>query len=139
MSVNPWNDTMQHAITEVQARIRAVYPDAMFRLVEGEDPVRSKYSNLSISLKLPHSHSPVFGLSFALQSPILDVTAGRLDLYEIRQRIVICDGLPPRVFADEFFDPTGALVQTKRVRPPQRTSVLQQGARVKTVVTVEIT
>ncbi len=81
MSVNPWNDTMQHAITEVQARIRAVYPDAMFRLVEGEDPVRSKYSNLSISLKLPHSHRPVFGLSFALQSPILDVTAGRLDLY----------------------------------------------------------
>ncbi len=38
MSVNPWNDTMQWAITEVQARIRAVYPDATFRLVEGEDP-----------------------------------------------------------------------------------------------------
>jgi hypothetical protein len=39
MSVNPWNDTRQHAITEVQARIRAVYPDATFRLVEGEDPI----------------------------------------------------------------------------------------------------
>ena len=39
MSVNPWNETMQHAITEVQARIRAVYPDATFRLVEGEDPI----------------------------------------------------------------------------------------------------
>src|SRR5215470_6200486 len=38
MSVNPWNETMQHAITEAQARIRAVYPDAIFRLVEGEDP-----------------------------------------------------------------------------------------------------
>ena len=38
MSVNPWNDTMQHAIMEVQARIWAVYPDATFRLVEGEDP-----------------------------------------------------------------------------------------------------
>ena len=38
MSVNPWNDTMQQAITEAQARIRAVYPDAIFRLVEGEDP-----------------------------------------------------------------------------------------------------
>jgi hypothetical protein len=38
MSVNPWNDIMQHAITEVQARIRAVYPDATFRLIEGEDP-----------------------------------------------------------------------------------------------------
>ena len=38
MSVTPWNDTMQRAITEVQARIRAVYPDATFRLVEGEDP-----------------------------------------------------------------------------------------------------
>ena len=39
MSVNLWNDTMQHAITEVQARIIAVYPDATFRLVEGEDPI----------------------------------------------------------------------------------------------------
>ena len=39
MSVNPWNETMPHAITEVQARIRAVYPDATFRLVEGEDPI----------------------------------------------------------------------------------------------------
>jgi hypothetical protein len=29
---------MQHAITEVQTRIRAIYPDATFRLVEGEDP-----------------------------------------------------------------------------------------------------
>jgi hypothetical protein len=39
MSVNPWNEMMQHAITEVQARIRAVYPEATFRLVEGEDPI----------------------------------------------------------------------------------------------------
>ena len=39
MSVNLWNDTMQHVITEVQARIIAVYPDATFRLVEGEDPI----------------------------------------------------------------------------------------------------
>src|SRR5215467_5982920 len=39
MSVNPWDETMQHAIMEVQARIRAVYPDATFRLVEGEDPI----------------------------------------------------------------------------------------------------
>lgn len=39
MSVNLWNDTMQHAIREVQTRIVAVYPDATFRLVEGEDPI----------------------------------------------------------------------------------------------------
>jgi hypothetical protein len=39
MSINPRDDTIQHAITEVQARIRAVYPDATFRLVEGEDPI----------------------------------------------------------------------------------------------------
>jgi len=39
MSVNPWSDMMQHAITEVQAHIMAVYPDATFRLVEGEDPI----------------------------------------------------------------------------------------------------
>ena len=38
MSINPWNDTMQHAIAEVQTRITAVYPEATFRLVEGEDP-----------------------------------------------------------------------------------------------------
>jgi hypothetical protein len=38
MSVNSWNDTMQHAIAEVEERILAVYPDATFRLVEGEDP-----------------------------------------------------------------------------------------------------
>jgi hypothetical protein len=38
MSVKPWNDKMQHAIAEVEARIRAVYPEATFRLVEGEDP-----------------------------------------------------------------------------------------------------
>jgi hypothetical protein len=38
MSINPWNDTMQHAIAEVQARITAVYPEVTFRLVEGEDP-----------------------------------------------------------------------------------------------------
>jgi hypothetical protein len=39
MSVKPWKDTMQHAIAEVEARILAVYPDATFRLVEGEDPI----------------------------------------------------------------------------------------------------
>jgi hypothetical protein len=39
MSVNSWNDTLQHVIKEVEARILAVYPDATFRLVEGEDPV----------------------------------------------------------------------------------------------------
>jgi hypothetical protein len=39
MSVKPWNDTIQHAIAEVEARIRAVYPEATFRLVEGEDPI----------------------------------------------------------------------------------------------------
>ena len=39
MSVKPWNDKMQHAISEVEARIRAVYPEATFRLVEGEDPI----------------------------------------------------------------------------------------------------
>lgn len=39
MSIHPWNDTMQHAIAEVQARITAVYPEATFRLVQGEDPV----------------------------------------------------------------------------------------------------
>jgi hypothetical protein len=39
MSVKSRNDTMQHAIAEVEARILAVYPDATFRLVEGEDPI----------------------------------------------------------------------------------------------------
>lgn len=39
MNVKPWNDKIQHAIAEVEARIRAVYPEATFRLVEGEDPV----------------------------------------------------------------------------------------------------
>jgi hypothetical protein len=39
MSVKPWNDKMQHAIAEVEARIRAVYPEATFRLIEGEDPI----------------------------------------------------------------------------------------------------
>jgi hypothetical protein len=39
MSVKPWNDKIQHAIAEVGARIRAVYPEATFRLVEGEDPI----------------------------------------------------------------------------------------------------
>ena len=38
MSVKPWNEEIQHAITEAEARIRAVYPEATFRLVEGEDP-----------------------------------------------------------------------------------------------------
>jgi hypothetical protein len=39
MSSKPWNDEVQHAIAEVEARIRAVYPEATFRLVEGEDPI----------------------------------------------------------------------------------------------------
>jgi hypothetical protein len=39
MSVKPWNDEVQHAIAEVEARIRSVYPEATFRVVEGEDPV----------------------------------------------------------------------------------------------------
>ena len=39
MSIKPWNDKMQCAIAEVEARIRAVYPEATFRLVEGEDPL----------------------------------------------------------------------------------------------------
>ena len=39
MSVKLSNDRMQHAITEVEARIRAAYPEATFRLVEGEDPL----------------------------------------------------------------------------------------------------
>jgi hypothetical protein len=38
MSVKPWNEEIQHAIAEVEARIRAVYPEATFRRVEGEDP-----------------------------------------------------------------------------------------------------
>ena len=38
MRVNPWNDMMPRAITEAQARIWIVYPNATFRLVEGEDP-----------------------------------------------------------------------------------------------------
>ena len=39
MSINPWNDTMQRAIAEAQARIMAVYPEATFRLAEEEDPI----------------------------------------------------------------------------------------------------
>jgi hypothetical protein len=39
MSINSWNDAMQNAITEVEGHIRAVYPEATFRLVEGEDPI----------------------------------------------------------------------------------------------------
>ena len=38
MSIKPWNDKREHAIAEVEAWIRAVYPEATFRLVEGEDP-----------------------------------------------------------------------------------------------------
>ena len=40
MSAKLWNDTMQHAIAEAEARILAVYPEATFRLIEGEDPLR---------------------------------------------------------------------------------------------------
>ena len=32
------DEKTQRAIAEVQARIRAVYPDAEFRVVEGEEP-----------------------------------------------------------------------------------------------------
>jgi hypothetical protein len=39
MSVKPLNETIQHAIAEAEARIRAVYPEATFRVIEGEDPV----------------------------------------------------------------------------------------------------
>jgi hypothetical protein len=39
MSVKPWNDKIQHVIAEVEARIRAVYPEATFRVIEGEDPI----------------------------------------------------------------------------------------------------
>jgi hypothetical protein len=39
MSVNSWNDAMQNAIAEVETRILADYPEATFRLVEGEDPI----------------------------------------------------------------------------------------------------
>ena len=39
MSVNSWNNTMQRVIAEVEARILAVFPEATFRLVEGEDPI----------------------------------------------------------------------------------------------------
>ena len=39
MSVKPWNEEIQHAIAEAEARIRVVYPEATFRLVEGEDPI----------------------------------------------------------------------------------------------------
>ena len=39
MSVNSWNNTMQRVIAEVEPCIRAVYPEATFRLVEGEDPI----------------------------------------------------------------------------------------------------
>jgi hypothetical protein len=37
MSLNPWNDTMQHAIAEAQARITAVYPERPSSR-GGEDP-----------------------------------------------------------------------------------------------------
>jgi hypothetical protein len=39
VSVNSWNHTMQRVIAEVEARILAVFPEATFRLVEGEDPI----------------------------------------------------------------------------------------------------
>jgi hypothetical protein len=39
MSVKPWNEEIQHAIAEVEAHIRAVYPEATFRLFEGKDPI----------------------------------------------------------------------------------------------------
>ena len=35
----PWDEKTQQAIAEVQARIQAVYPDAVFRVSQGEDPV----------------------------------------------------------------------------------------------------
>ena len=39
MSIKPWNEEIQHAIAEVEARIRAVHPKAAFRLFEEEDPI----------------------------------------------------------------------------------------------------
>jgi hypothetical protein len=39
MRAKLWNDTMQHAVAEAEARILAVYPEATFRLIEGEDPL----------------------------------------------------------------------------------------------------
>ena len=33
------NKKVQRAIAEVQARIQAVYPDAIFRVYQGEEPV----------------------------------------------------------------------------------------------------
>ena len=39
MSVKLLNETMQHAIAEAEARIRAVYPEATFRVIAGEDPM----------------------------------------------------------------------------------------------------
>ena len=34
-----WDKKMQQAIAEVQSRIQAVYPDAVFRVYQGEEPV----------------------------------------------------------------------------------------------------
>jgi hypothetical protein len=33
-----WDEKTQRAIAEVQARIQAMYPDAVFRVSQGEDP-----------------------------------------------------------------------------------------------------
>ena len=33
-----WDEKTQRTIAEVQARIQAVYPDAVFRVSQGEDP-----------------------------------------------------------------------------------------------------
>jgi hypothetical protein len=44
MSVKPWNDTMQHAIAEVEARILAVYPDATFCLSMSPEPAPGTHS-----------------------------------------------------------------------------------------------
>ena len=39
MKHTTWDKTTQRAIAEVQARIQAVYPEAAFRVYQGEEPV----------------------------------------------------------------------------------------------------
>jgi hypothetical protein len=39
MKHTPLNKKAQRAIAEVQARIQVVYPDAVFRVYQGEEPV----------------------------------------------------------------------------------------------------
>ena len=39
MKHTAWDKTTQRAIAEVQSRIQAIYPNAVFRVYEGEEPV----------------------------------------------------------------------------------------------------